>query len=669
MTNFAGTDLSSSNFSGTFVSSLRQTIGKNLLPPLSIAAAVSTVLVGTSAWKTWSVHQDFKSAVSRNFELQQLSDKVVYLDEVLTMSARMGASTGDTSWETRYKNFVPQLDTTLDSLLELAPEHQKGTSQTDEANLRLIEMEEKAFELVQKGESKTALSLLLGSDYETQKQIYGEGIDATLTSIQGAVDSQIESYSAELFRSALLATLSFPLMLVSWTIVLMLVRNYIREQTEAQTAVLQMNLELEERVASRTQQLSEQEKAAREESEGLQSDIGQILGVVSAVEEGDLTVEAPVSDRVTGLVSDTLNRLIEELGSVLGQVWQASEKVSTGAQQLEGMAATVAENTTQQAHSVKQVLSLTERVEQSAKNSVSQIQETMERLKRLSLSAEQGEVTMSELDKGIETLQQGTEQIVQQMKTLGEFVGLTDQFLQEQSQIAGMTQVLAMNASLVAARGSEQRDPSQFVVVAREFEAIANQVSSLAQRTSSGLSTLEQQSGQIHSVVSSVDANVQELGGLVRDFNQGVEKSRAAFGTVSQATQDSVQAGESLQATNAKIDEAAQSTAALMREIADFSQQTAQLTQRSRAESDQMGALSSQLLKTIQFFQLPHLKTAVAIATHQQQSEQASLPPAAPVANNPSMASFTAVTAEPAQDTGDESGQTQGADHSVSLTP
>ena len=69
-----------------------------------------------------------------------------------------------------------------------------------------------------------------------------------------------------------------------------------------------------------------------------------------------------------------------------------------------------------------------------------------------------------------------------------------------------------MNASLVAARASQQRDPKQFVIVAREFESIATQVSQLAQQTSEGLTSLERQSAQIYSVVSTVDADVQSFG-------------------------------------------------------------------------------------------------------------------------------------------------------------
>jgi twitching motility protein PilJ len=351
--------------------------------------------------------------------------------------------------------------------------------------------------------------------------------------------------------------------------------------------------------------LAEQERATREESEVLQEDVSQILDVVSAVEEGDLTVHAPVSDRVTGLVSDTLNRLIEELAKVLAQVVNTAGQVTQGAKQLENLANAVAANAQQEAQSVGQVLGLTDEVERSALDSARQIQTSIAALQTLRSVLEKGQDAIAALNQGINVLQQGTDQTVQQIKTLGEFVGLTDRFVQEQSQIASMTQVLAMNASLVAARASEQRDPSQFAVVAREFELIANQVSNLAQRTSGGLVALEQRSNQIHNVVTSIDANVQNLGGLVREFTQGVEQSSQVFSNVQKTANEAVQAGEMVARSSQGIVSAAQATAQVMRSLADLADKTAKLTQNAKLQSGHIEQLSGQLLSSVQFFRLP----------------------------------------------------------------
>lgn len=343
------------------------------------------------------------------------------------------------------------------------------------------------------------------------------------------------------------------------------------------------------------------------ESEFLQQEVSHLLDVVSEVEEGDLTIQARVSDRTTGLVADTFNRLIERLTLVLTQVLKATQQVSDRANQQKIMAEIVANNTEKQAQAVNRVLQLSERVEQAALDSVEQIKSSVTSLETTQTAVEQGQAAINELTVGIGVLQEGTDRIIQQMKTLGEFVGLADQFVQDQSQIASLTQTLALNASLVAARASEQRDPRQFAVVAREFDSIASQVSRLAQQTNEGLMTLEQRSTQIHGVVSIIDASIQNLGGLVRGFTQGVDQSDRVFTNIHTVVNEAVYAGEAITQSSQAIVGAAQTAAQVARDIADIAVLTAELSQQTRTQSDEMDQLAEQLLQSVQFFQLPTL--------------------------------------------------------------
>jgi methyl-accepting chemotaxis protein PixJ len=352
-------------------------------------------------------------------------------------------------------------------------------------------------------------------------------------------------------------------------------------------------------------EIEQQKEAVVQESEVLQSDVGHILDVVSAVEDGDLTVQADVNDRATGLVSDTLNRLVEQLGQVLSQVQVTSQQVSTRSADLEELAKTVAGNAASQAQEAQRVLALTNQVQDSASSSAEEVNLTNQSLLNMRSTVEQGQSELNTMNLGITGLQQGTDRIVQQMKTLGEFVGLAEQFVQDQSQIASLTQVLALNATLVAARASEQKDPRKFAVVAREFEAIASQVGNLAQQTNSGLEALQQRTSQINAVVSGVDAEVQGLGNLVNGFTKGVAQSSQVFSNVQTIAGDAVLAGTAVSKSNQEIIAAAQTTAQAMRDIAVLADRTARLTQTTRAQSEQMGNLSNQLLKNVQFFRLP----------------------------------------------------------------
>ncbi|NMF60783.1 methyl-accepting chemotaxis protein [Pseudanabaena yagii] len=341
------------------------------------------------------------------------------------------------------------------------------------------------------------------------------------------------------------------------------------------------------------------------EAELMEEEVGNLLDVVSSMEEGDLTVEAQVNDRATGLVADTLNRLREKLIEVISSVLGTAQQVAQGASDLEALAQTVVLNTAEQAQSVAQGQALTAQVAAIAQRSSEQVSVANQSLQGVRDTVTSGQTAIDNLTESISVLQTGSAQIVQRMKTLGEFVGLAEQFVQDQGQIAQLTQVLALNATLVASRAAEQKDPNQFAGVAREFEAIAGQVNDLATQTNEGLTVLQQRTSQIQTVVTAIDAEVQNLSGLVSGFTTGVESSQFAFHSIQIATEEVVQIGQTITDSSLEITEAAGSTASYISEIAQLADRTADLTRAARQQAEAMGNQAQQLLQGIQFFRLP----------------------------------------------------------------
>lgn len=88
---------------------------------LVLGIAVSVLLFTGVGKHMWGSYRDLQAAQDRNMRLQELTGVITYLDEVLTMSARMNAATGDTTWEARYLQYEPQLDAAIQEAQDLAP--------------------------------------------------------------------------------------------------------------------------------------------------------------------------------------------------------------------------------------------------------------------------------------------------------------------------------------------------------------------------------------------------------------------------------------------------------------------------------------------------------------------------------------------------------------------
>ncbi|NEP76186.1 hypothetical protein [Okeania sp. SIO2G5] len=213
---------------------------------LTIAVVFSLILVAVGSWNVWQISQQFQPGIATAIELQKLSGAIIHLDEVLTMSTRMAATTGDLKWEIRYREHEPVLERALEKAIELAPESYEGhAAQTDAANVQLVAMENQAFELVRQGNTAQALELLFSPDYEAQKAIYADGMTATTNALQARLDSNLNAYRKKLSRSSVFSLLSFPILVTSWLVILYLVKQYMQRRQQAERKLWATKLELE----------------------------------------------------------------------------------------------------------------------------------------------------------------------------------------------------------------------------------------------------------------------------------------------------------------------------------------------------------------------------------------------------------------------------------------
>lgn len=362
--------------------------------------------------------------------------------------------------------------------------------------------------------------------------------------------------------------------------------------------------ELEETNKFLEQRVSDRTATLQAEGQLLQQEVEHLLEVVSAVEEGDLTAEAEVSPHVTGLVADTLNRLIERLGQIMATVLSTAEQVTQGAEQLEQLAMTVANDTQQQTQAVVQVQDLMENVNMLSLEVAMQAAETSEAVEQTRSVINQGHEEISAMTQGIQVLQQGTEHIVKRTQTLSNYVELAAQFTKDQRQIAAMTRILAVNASMLANRASAQQDPEQMAIITREFETIAAQVNQLASQTNQSLVLLQQRTNQMQTVVSGLNYDVEEISQQVENFTNRVEHSQQAFDTIQAVSERVAQMGARVTQSSQVIVDAAQTTLQSVQQISTIATESSGRANITQEQAKRMEHMARILLQKVAFFHL-----------------------------------------------------------------
>lgn len=155
-----------------------------------IAAGLTVALFLGLAGYLVHVQRQVAAIMDRVHHIEELAGTIRYLDEVLTMSARLGAATGGSEWEDRYRKNGAPLDEAIKEATTLLPEAagRDFAERTDAANQRLVAMELRAFELVRQRQREQALGLLMSAEYEAQKKVYAAGIDTLLAALHQQSD-------------------------------------------------------------------------------------------------------------------------------------------------------------------------------------------------------------------------------------------------------------------------------------------------------------------------------------------------------------------------------------------------------------------------------------------------------------------------------------------------
>ncbi|MEH1872295.1 sensor histidine kinase [Nostoc sp.] len=227
----------------------------------------------------WQAYYNFNSITKHEFKLQILSDEITYLDEVLTMSARMNAATGKIIWEERYRQFEPKLDLAIKESIKLAPKvyENEDAKKVDAANQRLVAMEDKSFELVKNNQKEMAEILLSNREYENQKQIYADGVAKRKRNISLQLQQKVDDYYKRMFWAILESIISLAMLIPAWLLVLHLLQQYLKAKKVAQAALEETNYRLEMQVAERTAKLKQKNNQLQQTLQELQQAQVQLI--------------------------------------------------------------------------------------------------------------------------------------------------------------------------------------------------------------------------------------------------------------------------------------------------------------------------------------------------------------------------------------------------------
>ncbi len=363
-------------------------------------------------------------------------------------------------------------------------------------------------------------------------------------------------------------------------------------------------------------------KEQGEQNERNQQAILRLLDEMGSLADGDLTVEATVTEDITGTIADSFNYAIEELRKLVATVNETAIMVDSSAKQAENTASHMAKAADNQAREInaatESIVSMAASIEEVSGNA-----ERSSDVARHSVEVAHkgGEAVRRTID-GMNAIRETIQDTSKRIKRLGESSQEIGNIVELINDIAEQTNILALNASIQASMAGE---------AGRGFAVVADEVQRLAERSTNATKQIEVlvrtiQADTNEAVVSMERSTTDVVGGALLAENAG-----AALDEIEQVSNQIASLVQNISESARQQAGAAADVTRRTTRLREISEQTGKATTATAAAISKLSELATQLRKTVAGFTLPNqaLKASTLSATSssvlakQQAGEQA----------------------------------------------
>jgi methyl-accepting chemotaxis protein len=322
-------------------------------------------------------------------------------------------------------------------------------------------------------------------------------------------------------------------------------------------------------------ELSEQHRLAEGKDEtaecarylkGVTGALNGIAELFTKIADGDLTIEHKAMSQ-DDMISNSIIKMVDNLNRMFGEIHEASEQVSLGANQISDASQSLAEGSTEQAATVEELSASIADVAEKTKLNADRAVNAANLSETIKSNAQKGSQQMTEMTQAVTEINQASQDISKVIKVIDD--------------IAFQTNILALNAAVEAARAGEAG--KGFAVVADEVRNLASKSAAAAKETGTLIEN-SMKKAELGSAIAADTAN------SLSEIVDGINKSSDVISEIAHSSEEQSVAISQINDGIGQVSEVVQKNSAVAEE--------------SAASAEELNAQSSVLQGHISQFKL-----------------------------------------------------------------
>lgn len=336
-------------------------------------------------------------------------------------------------------------------------------------------------------------------------------------------------------------------------------------------------------------------RSAQDENEKNQAAILRLLDELEYVAEGDLTVNATVTEDITGAIADSVNFAIEQLRQLVQAINDTAASVTQSSQQTQLTATELAAASEQQAQKIASVsAAIADMVNSIKQVSTSATQSASVADRSVAIAHNGAQVVQRSID-GMSTIREQIQETSKRIKRLGESSQEIGDIVGLINDIADQTNVLALNAAIQASMAGE---------AGRGFAVVADEVQRLAERSANATKQIE---GLVKTIQADTNEAVMSMESTTTEVVQGAKLATDAGEALKEVQTVSSSLADLIQQISNEAQLQASSAGQISQNMEVIQQITSTTTAATRTTADSVGQLNemaASLQKSVSGFKL-----------------------------------------------------------------